>query len=145
MSQYDVGTVLWIMHRDRPGLVAYRIVEEITKRTLEGEKIQYLVQPATPKAKTVQLELIKGRIFLTSEEAKQALVENATRAIDAIIEKTQNLVDRIFFAQQPQKVVQFHEINSLVGQQKQVLKPGYQWVEMEDGNRVQVKIPENLL
>ena len=87
MLQYEVGTILWIIHRDRPGLVAYRVVEEITKKTLDGEKIQYTVQPAVPKAKKVQLESIKGRIFLDSEEAKQALIENATRAIDSMIEK----------------------------------------------------------
>ena len=39
MSTYEVGTVLWIIHTDRPGLVAYRVVEEITKRTMEGEQL----------------------------------------------------------------------------------------------------------
>ena len=145
MSQYEVGTVLWIIHRDRPGLVAYRVVEEITKRTLEGEKIQYLVQPAIPKSKTVQLESIKGRVFLTSEEAKQALIENATRAIDAMIEKTQNLVNKIFFAKQPTiskpNIVQV----APKPQEEKSLKIGYQWVEMEDGQKIQVKIPESLL
>lgn len=143
MSQYDVGTVLWIIHRDRPGLVAYRIIEEITKRTLEGEKIQYLVQPAMPKAKTVQLESIKGRIFLTSEEAKLALIENATRAIDSMIDKTQSLVNRIFFAQQVRPEIPQTTQGSTI-QPEQKLKSGYQWVSMEDGTKVQVKIPEIL-
>jgi len=144
MPQYDVGTVLWIIHRDRPGLVAYRVVEEITKKTLEGEKIQYLVCPAIPKAQSVQLESIKGRIFLSPEEAKHALIENATRAIDAIIEKTQNLVNKIFFPNEPagQKL---DNSSSVIQPKEALLKLGYQWVEMEDGNRVQVKIPENLL
>lgn len=143
MSQYEVGTVLWIIHKDRPGLVAYRVVEEITKRTLEGEKIQYLVQPAIPKASTVQLESIKGRIFLTSEEAKLALIENATRAIDAMINKTQNLVDRIFFAHQAAPIVP-KNLTIKSNQTEKQLKSGYQWVEMEDGTKVQVKIPEIL-
>ena len=143
MSQYDVGTVLWIIHRDRPGLVAYRIVEEITKKTLEGEKIQYLVQPATPKTKTVQLESINGRIFLTSEEAKNALIENATRAIDTMIKKTQNLVDK-FFSPPESKIETVPDVPLAVHQQTQPLKEGYQWVTMEDGTKVQVKIPEIL-
>ena len=50
MSQYEVGTVLWIIHTERPGLVAYRVVEEITKRTLDGEKIQYLVRRRQQKS-----------------------------------------------------------------------------------------------
>ena len=67
MSTYEVGSVLWIIHTDRPGLMAYRVVEEITKKTLEGEQIQYLVQSATPKSKTVRLDQIKGNIFEDSE------------------------------------------------------------------------------
>ena len=73
MSIYEVGAVLWIIHTDRPGLMAYRVVEEITKKTLEGEQIQYLVQAAKPKTKTVRLETIQGSIFEDSEEAKQKM------------------------------------------------------------------------
>jgi len=148
MSQYDVGTILWIIHKDRPGLVAYRVVEEITKKTLEGEKIQYLVQPAIPRATTVQLESIKGRIFLNSEEAKNALIENATRAIDLMINKTQNLVDKIFFPNQ-EKHQPKNTTGNIIAQTKEStnvsLKSGYQWVTMEDGTKVQVKIPESLI
>ena len=141
MTQYDVGTILWIIHTERPGLVAYRVVEEITKRTLDGEVIQYLVQPAMPRAKTVPLESIKGRIFLSSEEAKNALIENATRAIDTMIEKTQVLVDK-FFTVNEQRSEAPIGIPTVVASTSQTLKEGYQWVTMEDGTKVQVKIPE---
>ena len=143
MSKYEVGTILWIIHKDRPGLVAYRVVEEITKKTLEGEKIQYIVQPAVPKAKTVQLESINGRIFLSSEEAKNALVENATRAIDAIVDKTQNLINKVFHGQ-TKTTIESANSNPSIGHQPISLKEGYQWVTMEDGSKVQVKIPEIL-
>ena len=88
MSQYEVGSVLWIIHTDRPGLMAYRVVEEITKKTLEGEQIQYLVESATRKSKTVKLDSIKGIIFEDSEEAKQKMIENATKAIEVISEES---------------------------------------------------------
>jgi len=141
MSQYDVGITLWIIHTERPGLVAYRVVEEITKRTLDGEVIQYLVQPAIPRAKTVPLESIKGRIFLNSEEAKNALIENATRAIDTMIEKTQVLVDK-FFTVTEEQTDNTVENPVVTTSTKQPLKEGYQWVVMEDETKVQVKIPE---
>ena len=96
MSSYEVGAVLWIIHTDRPGLMAYRVVEEITKKTLEGEQVQYLVQAATPKAKTVRLETIKGAIYQESEEAKMKLIENATKAIDGMVVKIQSLIDKNF-------------------------------------------------
>jgi len=141
MLQYDVGTILWIIHTERPGLVAYRVVEEITKRTLDDELIQYLVQPATPRAKTVPLESIKGRIFLNSEEAKNALIENATKAIDTMIEKTQVLVDK-FFDVTKQQLEDSVKTPAVDINTNTSLKEGYQWVAMEDGTKVQVKIPE---
>ena len=143
MSSYEVGTVLWIIHKDRPGLMAYQVIEEITKKTLEGEKIQYIVRSAMPKAKAVKLETIKGNIFQDSEEAKQKLLENATRAIDGMVGKIQNQVDSFFLNKSSESSKQ--EISTIVQlSQPQDLKPGYQWVTMEDGSKVQVKLPETL-
>ena len=145
MSQYEVGTILWIIHTDRPGLVAYRVVEEITKKTLEGEKIQYLVQPAVPNRKSVQLESVKGHIFLSAEEAKFALIENATKAIDAMINKTEKLINQVFQVK-TQPVSSMERMAPPIQEKSpEKLKMGYQWVEMEDGKKIQVKIPENLL
>ena len=143
MSTYEVGSVLWIIHTDRPGLMAYRVVEEITKKTLEGEQIQYLVQAAKPKSKTVKLESIQGSIFEDSEEAKQKMIENATRAIDGMVVKIQANVDKYFNGktdEPPKKQRVATPTSSSSGE----LKPGYQWVVMEDGTKVQVKLPEVL-
>jgi len=142
MSTHDVGTVLWIIHTDRPGLMAYQVTEEITKKTLEGEKIQYIVRAALPKSKEVRLETIKGNIFKDSEEAKQKMTENATRAIDGMVEKIQGQVDTFFFNQKSESA----KLNSSPAKSPklQTLKSGYQWVTMDDGSKVQVKLPETL-
>ena len=145
MSQYEVGSVLWIIHTERPGLMAYRVVEEITKKTLDGEQIQYLVQAATSKTNTVKLEQIKGNIYENAEEAKQKMIENATKAIDGMMLKIQRNVDTYFGNQQPPE-----EVPPVVKTKKRSprktksakLKPGHQWVTMEDGTKAQVKIPE---
>ena len=140
MSSYEVGTVVWIIHTDRPGLMAYRVVEEITKKTLEGEQIQYLVQAATPKTKTVKLETIKGQIYEDSEEAKQKMIENATKAIDGMVLKIQNNVDKFFNEKKEEPIKQ--DSKPKIQSSSNELKPGYQWVELEDGTKAQVKIPE---
>ena len=140
MSQYEVGSVLWVIHSDRPGLMAYQVIEEITKKTLEGEQIQYLVRSATTKSKTVKLDSIKGLIFEDSEEAKQKMIENATKAIDGMVIKIQANVDKLFNGVQEEP-----EVKSFPAPQSaHNLKEGYQWVVMEDGTKVQVKLPEVL-
>ena len=139
MSTYEVGSVLWVIHSDRPGLMAYQVIEEITKKTLEGEQIQYLVQSATTKSKTVKLDSIKGLIFEDSEEAKQKMIENATKAIDGMVVKIQHNVDKLFNGKVEETVK-----SKPVKTSSSKLKPGHQWVVMEDGSKVQVKLPEVL-
>ena len=148
MSNYEVGSVLWIIHTDRPGLMAYQVVEEITKKTLEGEQIQYLVRAAMPKTKTVRLEQIKGNIYQDAEEAKQKMIENATKAIDGMVQKIQNNVNNVFGieeeSEEPKPVVKKKRSPRKSRAKAEKLKPGYQWIELEDGTRAQVKIPEVL-
>ncbi len=140
MSTYEVGSVLWVIHSDRPGLMAYQVIEEITKKTLEGEQIQYLVRSATKKSKTVKLDSIKGLIFEDSEEAKQKMIENATKAIDGMVIKIQANVDKLFNGVQEEPEIK----STPAPQSSHNLKEGYQWVVMEDGTKVQVKLPEVL-
>ena len=148
MSNYEVGSVLWIIHTDRPGLMAYQVVEEITKKTLEGEQIQYLVRAAMSKTKTVRLEQIKGNIYQDAEEAKQKMIENATKAIDGMVQKIQNNVNDVFGveeeSEEPKPVVKKKRSPRKSRAKAEKLKPGYQWVQMDDGTRAQVKIPEVL-
>jgi hypothetical protein len=95
-----------------------------------------------PKTKTVKLENIKGIIFEDAEEAKMRMIENATRAIDGMVVKIQTNVTRYFGTQQKEVAKQnpAETVQSSAGE----LKSGYEWVTMEDGSRVQVKLPESM-
>ena len=152
MPTYDVGDVLWIIHSDRPGLMAYQVVEEITKKTLDGEETHYLVRAATTKNnKTVKLNSVQGRIFDSSEEAQLALMENAQAAIEAMIERINENVKLVFKVQTPTVVTTPTATppkptkKPSRKKKKEELPPGYQWVQMEDGTKVKMKIPEELL
>ena len=60
-----------------------------------------------------------------------------------MVGKIQNQVDSFFLNKSSESSKQ--EISTLVQlSQPQDLKPGYQWVTMEDGSKVQVKLPETL-
>ena len=145
MSGYKVGAVLWIIHTDRPGLMAYQVIEEITKKTLEGEEIQYLVQAANPNKRAVKLETITGEIFQNSEEAKQKMIENATKAIDGMVGKIQDRVEDFFATPAPAKPKTTRKPRTRKKKPAQPkLKAGYQWVTMEDGTKAQVKMPEEM-
>jgi hypothetical protein len=67
------------------------------------------------------------------------------RAIDAIVTKTQNLVDKFFVSSSSSDGTPAKQPSATYiapSSKSQKLKEGYQWVTMEDGTKVQVKIPE---
>ena len=75
--------------------------------------------------------------------SKQKMIENATKAIDGMVVKIQANVDR-FFNGKTQEPVNNPEPVIKVKASSSNLKPGHQWVVMEDGTKVQVKLPEVL-
>ena len=68
------------------------------------------------------------------------LIENATRAIDGMVEKIQGNIDK-FFNNKSKESIKQPPISKIQSSSIE-LKPGYQWVELEDGTKAQVKIPE---
>jgi len=156
-TNYDVGDVLWVIRSDRPGMNALQIQEVITKRTMKGEDVQYLV--ATPgKSNPFLLHTVPGRLFQSIEEAKDVLYKQATDAIDSIIDKVQAQASESFgIARKPIKPVDgldfIHgmaqatkttKAQSVQTFQKDLIpEEGYEIVEM-DGQQVKVKLPDSL-
>jgi hypothetical protein len=68
------------------------------------------------------------------------MIENATRAIDGMVVKIQTNVDKFFNGKIEQQVKQASV--PTIQSSSSELKPGYQWVELENGTKAQVKIPE---
>jgi len=147
MSQYEVGNILWIVHSEKPGLMAYQVVEEITKKTLQGEVISYIISPARPNAKPLALETIKGRVFESKEQAKEAMLSNANKAIDNMLEVVQDSVNKFLIST---KSTESQFVEAKLPQSIPLTAPdaplpdGYQWVEM-DGKKVKVKLPDSIM
>lgn len=148
MAQYDVGDILWIVHTDKAGLMAWQVVEEITKKTLKGEIKQFLISPASSQQKTIALDKINGRVFRSREEAKEAMLSNANKAIDNMLAAVQENVNRFFNVASEQIEPQQDQLNvptSIpLSEPDAPLPEGYQWVEM-DGKKVKVKLPDSLI
>ena len=69
------------------------------------------------------------------------LIENATKAIDGMVVKIQSLVDKNFNGIQQDPEVKVSTPKQKINKSTK-LKEGYQWMDLEDGTRVQVKMPE---
>lgn len=83
---YSVGQILYIILSKKGQVYPMCVVEEITKKTLKGEEVNYVLQAGEDLNTKVMLSQIEGEIFETSEDARTALVERATSQIDRIIQ-----------------------------------------------------------
>jgi hypothetical protein len=149
-SNYDVGQVLWVIRSDRPGMIALQIQEVITKRTMNGEDIQYLAYTPGVEEQFL-LHTIKGRIFTDLESAREALYKQATEAIDSVIEKVRSQANQAFgqkkdeLQQDPLSFIQNIQAPKSITTPKKDLEPedGFEIVEM-DGKKVKIKLPEGI-
>lgn len=63
-----------------------QVIEEITKRTLNGEEITYMIKCGTDPKAIVLISEVEGEIFVDSTEAKNSLIERATASITRLVD-----------------------------------------------------------
>lgn len=84
MSNYKVGQVLFLAPKGKVQLVPIQVAEEITKKTLLGDQVTYMVKAGT-EGKLYDVATLDGEVFETSSAALKALTERSTRAIAKIV------------------------------------------------------------
>lgn len=83
MSNYTVGQTLYLVSNKRMSVSSVIVTEEVTRKTLEGASTTYLVRNDKASS-THQLESLPGNVFVTIDQVRSSLIENATKAIDKI-------------------------------------------------------------
>lgn len=85
-ERYTVGQVLYVVSKKDNRVVPIRVVEEVTRRALEGEKRTYNVQVGPPGEKPIaDIERLPGLIFRSVADVRAFMMKNATTAIDSMI------------------------------------------------------------
>jgi len=94
---YGVGDVLYLVSNRQRQVLPVRVEEQLNRRTLEGESVTYRVRGPGAE-RTVELSSLSetGDIYRTLEEARTALHEKASRAIDQVLQEAQGLADQHF-------------------------------------------------
>ena len=83
---YVVGQVIYVVLRKEASVFPLQIVEEIVKKTLEGEVVTYTVRMGADPTKTLTIEQVDGEIFDTAEKAKHTLLEKVSDVINRRID-----------------------------------------------------------
>tara|TARA_B100000214_G_C23934924_1_gene612673 strand:+ start:368 stop:814 length:447 start_codon:yes stop_codon:yes gene_type:complete len=94
--RYSVGTVLYIISKKSNSVIPVQVIEEVTRKTVEGQNVTYVVMPPGPEAESVHLEKLEALVFNNPSEAREHMMRNASSAIDKIIEKARTIAENSF-------------------------------------------------
>jgi hypothetical protein len=83
---YTVGQVLFVVLSKKNQVYPMRVVEVITKKTLQGEATQYALQAGSDPSSTVMYHQIDGEVFDTAEVARATLIKRATNQVNKIVD-----------------------------------------------------------
>jgi hypothetical protein len=83
--RYKVGQVLYILLRKETRIFPVQVVEEITKKTLTGETVSYMINVGK-KAQTTMLSDIEGDVFESVETLRSTLIERITNSVNSLID-----------------------------------------------------------
>lgn len=85
MTQYKIGQVLFVVLKKENRIVPLQIIEELVKRTLEGEIVTYMARlGVTPEP--IAINDVDGEIYTSAEKLRSVLVERATSSLNKIID-----------------------------------------------------------
>lgn len=147
---YRVGQVLYVVPATQPTVYPMQIVQEITRKTLEGTEIDYELRAGVTDPKTILLKEIKGEVFETAEKARSVLSERAARSVARMVESAQKKA-REWYPGSFEGAAQSGELSAadFVREQSPAMTRAQAvsdvpTVELPDGTVVRVKLPEVL-
>ncbi len=82
MSTYRVGQVLYVVLRKEARIYPMQVVEEVTKKTLEGTVTTYMVRGGPNAEASIPIAEVDGEIFDSAAKVQKTLLERATNGIN---------------------------------------------------------------
>lgn len=144
---YSVGQVLYVILAKKSQVYPMQVVEVITKKTLNGEVISYVLQAGPNKETVVTLDKVDGEVYNTAQDAKNVLIERATSQISRIVENAVSKSAEWYHVieNMPQTIQDLPDLSTKYAQQSQEIDIEIEdatSVKLPDGTIVKVKLPE---
>lgn len=141
---YNIGQILFVVLNNKNQVYPMKVIEVITKRTLQGEDVKYVLQAGTG-SKTVMLDQIDGEFFDSSDKARTILVERATRQIHRLIDSAIKKADEWYKANNNPAMQTIDDLPDLDTKSTHIhpqqLDNDSSTVMLPDGTLAKVKLP----
>lgn len=82
---YNVGQILYIVFKKDNKVIPGQIFEEVTKKTLDGVKVDYNIRIGSDDKTTITLDEIDGDVFDAPDVAIEVLSERAKSSITRLV------------------------------------------------------------
>jgi hypothetical protein len=133
---HDVGQVLYVVLTKKQKVVPVRVTEQIVRRSISGESIQYLVQ-VPGRSELIDLNSLGKEIYSTLEEVRERLQENIRKAVEEMIDKAASIAHAAFGSED----ISSHDLNSEIPQNGS----SNLQVVLENGQVANVNIDDSIL
>jgi hypothetical protein len=88
---HSVGDIVFIVSNKKRQVFPVQVVEQVIRKTLEGEQVTYKVKIPGADTKPVDLHAIDGTVHLSLKAVREFLYSQATSAIDEVVSTAQEL------------------------------------------------------
>ena len=83
---YYVGQILYVILNRKMQIYPMMVIEEIIKKTMKGEEVNYVLQGGSDTSTTLLLNQVDGEIFESADEAKHVLTTRASLQIEKLVD-----------------------------------------------------------
>ena len=84
-GDYHIGQVIFVVLKKEMRVYPMQIVQVITKKTLEGETVSYVVRGGTDPEAQLLLSDVDGEIFYSATVAREVLITRATASVEKLV------------------------------------------------------------
>ena len=98
--EYKVGQIFYLVGAETAKVIPFRVVEEVTRTTLEGQEKTYVVELPDAKRTKVDVSKLKGDVFKDLDQLRKHMLDNARNAIDGMIDEAELLANSVYYVKE---------------------------------------------
>jgi|19_taG_2_1085344.scaffolds.fasta_scaffold00659_8 hypothetical protein len=83
---YNVGQILYLLSSENMSVIPVQVVEEITRKTLDGVNISYMIRIPDQKRSEVELSTLKVETYDSLDTLRDHMYRNAQNSIDSLLD-----------------------------------------------------------
>ena len=88
---YSVGQILFVLLKKERAVLPIRVVEQVIRQTIDEKIVSYMIMLPNAEETVMKLDKLNADVFLSIDDVRKQMIENATAMIEKIIENAENV------------------------------------------------------